>query len=113
MTRAHALDALSYIVHEIRTDWDEAGVLAVLHRNPDADLADLAHAAIHAAATRRDQRSPAVIGLAGSHWSGAPSGQPRTTRLAAFRPAEDTTPAPPNVIAACRAKLRGKDQPHD
>ena len=58
------------------------------------------------AATRRDQRSPAVIGLAGSHWSNAPSGQPRTQRLQAFRPADDTTPAPPNVIAACRAKLR-------
>ena len=29
----------------------------------------------------------------------------------AFRPPDDTTPAPPNVIAACRAKLRGKDQP--
>ena len=32
MTRAHALDALSYIVHEIRSDWDRAGILAVLQR---------------------------------------------------------------------------------
>lgn len=113
MSRQHALDALSYIVHEIRSDWDRAGILAVLQRQPDrTDLADLAVAAITAAHTRRDQRSPTVIGLAGSHWSGAPSGQPRTTRLAAFRPAEDTTPASPDVIAACRAKLRGKDH-HD
>ena len=46
MNRTRALSALAAIVHEIRTDWDEAGVLAVLQRNPDADLADLAHAAI-------------------------------------------------------------------
>ena len=35
MSRATALDALAYIVHDIRPDWDRAGILAVLHRQPD------------------------------------------------------------------------------
>ena len=115
MSRQHALDALSYIVHEIRSDWDRAGILAVLQRQPDrTDLADLAHAAIHAAATRRDQRSTAVISYTtGSHWQHVPSGQRPALDLPTFRPSDDTTPASPDVIAACRAKLRGKDQPHD
>lgn len=115
MSRQHALDALSYIVHEIRSDWDRAGILAVLQRQPDrTDLADLAVAAITAAHTRRDQRSPTVISYAtGSHWQHVPSGQRPAVDLPTFRPSDDTTPAPPDVIAACRAKLRGKDQPHD
>ena len=115
MSRQHALDALSYIVHEIRSDWDRAGILAVLQRQPDrTDLADLAVAAITAAHTRRDQRSPTVISYAtGSHWQHVPSGQRPAVDLPAFRPPDDTTPASPDVIAACRAKLRGKDQHHD
>ena len=115
MSRQHALDALSYIIHEIRSDWDRAGILAVLQRQPDrTDLADLAVAAITAAHTRRDQRSPTVISyVTGSHWQHVPSGQRPAVDLPAFRPPDDTTPAPPDVIATCRAKLRGKDQPHD
>ena len=106
MNRSRALSALAAIVHEIRTDWDEAGVLAVLQRNPDASLADLAHAAIHAAATRPDQKTPAVIGLAGSHWGGAPSGQPRAHRLPTWHAEEQATPpATAEQIAACRARI--------
>lgn len=55
---------------------------------------------------------PVSVNL-GSHWQHVPSGQRPAVDLPTFRPSEHTTPASPDVIAACRAKLRGKDQPHD
>ena len=107
MNRSRALSALAAVVHEIRTDWDESGVLAVLQRQDDAPLADLAHAAIHATA-RTDQKTPAVIGMGGSHWRGAPSGQPRVQQLPAWQPrhVSDQPPADAETIATLRADLR-------
>lgn len=62
--------ALAFIVNELRPDWDRHEVARILTRaNPDAGLGPLALAAITAAITRTDQRTPAIITMTGPHWS--------------------------------------------
>ena len=56
------------LVHAIRSDWDEPGVRSVLAKVADRTLGDVVIAAVTAALTRPDQRTPAVIAAAGSHW---------------------------------------------
>ena len=115
MSRATALDALAYIVHDIRPDWDQAGILAVLQRHPDrTPLPDLAVAAIWAACTRTDQKTPAVIGRTGSHWDQPPTGQkPAIEQRVWQAPTQDTPPADPATITRARARLTQhlKEQP--
>lgn len=59
---------LASLVAALRTDWDEAGIRSALHRVVDRPLGDVAVAAITAAMTRADQRTPAVIAMNGTHW---------------------------------------------
>ena len=62
--------ALAFIVNELRPDWDRHDIARTLARaNPTADLGALTLAAITAAMTRTDQRTPAVIAMSGPHWS--------------------------------------------
>ena len=56
--------------------------------------------------------SPAILRTEGPWWRLRRSTTLGAPTLLAFRPPDDTTPASPDVIAACRAKLR-KGQPHD
>jgi hypothetical protein len=58
---------LASLVHEIRTDWDEAGIRAVLAQCGGRPLAQVALEAVAAAITRPDQRSPAIIAMDGRH----------------------------------------------
>ena len=64
--QAHALAAL---VHELRPDWDTSGISKALYAARDIGTADeLSHAALYAAVDPRN-RTPAVIALAGPHWT--------------------------------------------
>jgi hypothetical protein len=65
MTQAKTLAAL---LHELRPDWDERGLLAAIHGAKDrAGNFDLAIAAIRAAG-QPTNRTPAIIGMEGPHW---------------------------------------------
>lgn len=67
--RQDVLAAIAYIASAISPSWERPGIEAVLARiEPSIPLEQVAHAAITAAAHRRDQRSPMVIAQAGSHW---------------------------------------------
>ena len=59
---------LAVLIHEIRPEWAEPGIASALTKVADRPLADVAIAAIQAAATRTDQRTPAIIAMGGSHW---------------------------------------------
>ena len=59
---------LANLVATLRTDWDEAGIRSVLHKVTDRPLGDVTIAAVTAALTRTDQRTPAVIATTGKHW---------------------------------------------
>ncbi len=59
---------LATLVSTIRHDWDEAGVRAALAKVVDRPLGVVSAAAINAALTRTDQRSPAIIAMSGTHW---------------------------------------------
>ena len=64
--QAHALAAL---IAALRDDWDTAGVLKALSDARDRSTAwDLAHAALHAAQNPKI-KTPAVIAMAGEHWT--------------------------------------------
>ena len=68
-TTTHWIKRLATLIHEIRPDWAEPGIASALAKVADRPLADVAVAAIKAATTRTDQRTPAIIGMGGSHWS--------------------------------------------
>jgi hypothetical protein len=95
--------ALAYLVHAIRPDWDRPGIERVITRI-EADLAATAHAAIVAAVTRKDQKTPAVIAMAGSHWGTCTGEKPAVTQPAWRDPFADATPADPDTIRAIRAR---------
>jgi len=63
--QAHALAAL---VHECRPGWDTSGIAKALYAAKDRDPFEVAHAALYAAADPNN-RTPAVIPLAGPHWT--------------------------------------------
>ena len=62
------LRAIAHLVARIRPEWHQPGVMAVLRDCPDDKLADTAIAALVCARDRKDQTSPTVIALDGSHW---------------------------------------------
>ena len=98
--------ALAYIVNAIRPEWDRPGIERVLNRAA-TDFPALAHAAIVAAATRADQRTPSVITMTGPHWGNC-TGEKPAVGLPRWRdPFADATPADPDTIRAIRAR---KDQ---
>ena len=72
------------LVHAIRPDWDENGVASSLRKVADRPLAQVVLAAVTAATTRPDQRTPAVIAQDGSHWrvgaTGSTDQPPRAQR---------------------------------
>ena len=99
------LDAhLAYLVHHIRTDWDQPGIAAQLAKLHDRPLAAVALAAITAAATRPDQRTPAVIASAGSHWRDFPRHEPTPTPDQYTQ--EPVNTAPPDRASAYLAEIR-------
>ena len=67
-TTTHWIKRLATLIHEIRPDWAEPGIASALAKVADRPLAEVAVAAIKAATTRTDQRTPAIIGMGGSHW---------------------------------------------
>ena len=96
--------ALAFLVTAIRPDWSKPGVVGVLNRvDPAVDLAALSHAAITAAATRRDQTTPAIIAMTGPHWGGCTGEKPAVGLPRWHDRYADTTPATPDQIRAIRA----------
>ena len=65
----HWVKRLASLIHEIRPEWAEPGIASALTKVADRPLADVAIAAIQAATTRTDQRTPAIIAMGGSHWT--------------------------------------------
>lgn len=59
--------AIAWLVARIATDWDAAGIHSALGKSTDQQLDRLAVAAIVAAVTRGDQRTPALIAKSGDH----------------------------------------------
>jgi hypothetical protein len=86
------------------TAWDTAGITAALDKaKPMASPADLAVAAIRAAVDPGN-RTPAVIGMAGPHWS-APPRTPRPPAPVSVLP-DPADVADPAVVAAALAHIR-------
>ena len=107
--RADLDAALAYLVANIRADtggtpWDRPGIEAILAKLDDRPLAAVAIAAINAAATRPDQRTPAIIAGNGAHWRESPRDQPTPTPDAYTQ--EPINPAPPERAAQYLADLR-------
>lgn len=67
-TTTHWIKRLATLIHEIRPDWAEPGIASAIAKVADRPLAEVAVAAIKAATTRTDQRTPAIIAMGGSHW---------------------------------------------
>lgn len=61
--------ALAKLIHELRPDWDETGVLYYLGKTRERPVSadEVCHAAIRAAMSAHN-RTPAVIALEGPHW---------------------------------------------
>ena len=78
-TTTHWIKRLATLIHEIRPDWAEPGIASALAKVSDRPLAEVAVAAIKAATTRTDQRTPAIIGMGGSHWGQDASSSNRPT----------------------------------
>lgn len=67
MTRAQAASLAAFIA-SVREDWGHAGIVAALGEARCMGTAlDVAHAAL-SAASRVENRTPAVIALPGPHW---------------------------------------------
>lgn len=98
--RTRAERALAYLVSQIRQDWDEPGILAMLRKVSHKPLPDVAAAAIHCAHHRRDQHKPAVIALDGEHWSA----------LSRMAGKPDTDPLPP-YLSREKCPSHGQHQP--
>lgn len=90
--RTQAERALAFLVHEIRDEWDAAGVLVALRKVSHKPLADVTAAALHCAAKRTDQRSPACIAFDGEHWRAL-------DRLTGDTQPEAGRPQPPERLA--------------
>ena len=61
--------ALAALVHALRPEWEPAGIMTALAAARDrGDVFEVAQAAIHAASVKAN-RTPAVIPLAGEHWT--------------------------------------------
>ena len=99
--------AIAYLANAIRPDWQRAGIEAVLRGLGDStDLAAMTHAAIVAAKTRPDQKSPAIIGLIGPHW-GTCTGDKPHAHLPSWRDdLTDAKGAPPEVVARYANQVR-------
>lgn len=105
------LQAIAYLVEAITAGrWHRAGIMAALRDCTDQPLWLTAHAAIVAAHTRTDQTTPAVIAMVGPHWDDPTTkpdnGKPKPPKLAPFPPPAPTRPAPPEVVAAHRERIR-------
>lgn len=107
--------ALAELVHQLRPEWDAQGVLAALAKARDRGPADVVCiAAIRAAATPTN-RTPAVIPLAGDHWTGiveasSTGAVPRPTDRRCTEPGHEHYSLP---CKGCRSEAlaRDDDQP--
>lgn len=94
------------LVHSIRPDWDERGIVAALAKAVQrGDAALVSIAAIHAARTPTNQ-TPAVISMDGPHWQKAEGTAPAPKRIIEPPKSNDTSadcPSHPGVKAwACK-----------
>lgn len=103
--RTKAERALAFLVHEIRDEWDERGIVVALRKVSDRPLPDVVAAALHCAVKRTDQRAPACIALDGEHWRALDrlTGDAATTPTSVQPPARLTCPmhAEPEPCRAC------------
>ena len=100
-----SIAALAYVVTTIRPDWSKPGVVSVLTRiDASVDFAAIAHAAITAASTRRDQRTPSIIAMTGPHWGDCTGEKPAIAAPRWQDPYADTKPADPETVRAIRAR---------
>ena len=65
--RTQAERALAIVIHEIREDWDVAGIVVALRHLSDQPMADVTAAALYCATKRTDQRTPDCIRRPGEH----------------------------------------------
>lgn len=101
---AEHIAAIAYLTNAIRPDWDRTGIEAVLRRLTVENLPAIAHAAITAAATRQDQRTPHVIAQTGAHWASCTGEKPAIARTWSDS-LTGIQPARPETIQAMRHRL--------
>lgn len=79
--RTQAERALAIVIHEIRDEWDTAGITAALRHCTDRPMSEVTAAALYAAIHRLDLRTPAPIAKDGEHWRALTNlaGQPTKT----------------------------------
>lgn len=65
--RTLAERALAIVIHEIRQDWDVAGIVVALRHLSDQPMGDVAAIALYCAVKRTDQRTPDCIRQPGEH----------------------------------------------
>lgn len=98
--------ALAALIHALRPEWEPAGIMTALAAARDrGDAFEVAQAAIHAASVKAN-RTPAVIPLAGEHWTrGRALGASGTTDVRFERcdqPGHTSFPA--SNCGACRSE---------
>lgn len=109
--------ALTALIATIRPDWDATGILAALRIAKDRGTAtEVMHAAITAASTPT-VRTPAVMGMAGPHWT-TPTSAPRApSTVPDASAARCEIPGHEGEVAhncrACRSERLGTDTPAD
>ena len=108
----HDARRIAETANALRPDWPIGSLMTLLAEHRNKDALDVHLAAVWIAYDDTIE-SPAILRAEGPWWKLRRSTTLGAPTLPAFRPPDDTTPASPDVIAACRAKLRGKDQPHD
>jgi hypothetical protein len=77
--------AAAVLTHQIRKDWDVAGIMPVLERNATRADAFTLIIALLTAAQEPTNRTPAVLDHDGAHWQRA---QARNAKRVAVRPAD-------------------------
>lgn len=110
--RTKAERALAFYVAQIRPEWDEHGVLVILRKCATAPLEQLGVAAIHCAAFRTDQRTPAVIALDGQHWQALDKGHGQTAGASSPAPSGPQCDICGKVERQCRALAAKTGDPH-
>lgn len=104
--RTRAERVLAFLACQIRTDWDEHGVLVILRRCSEKPIEQVAAAVLHCAVHRTDQRTPECIARPGEHWGALDrmAGRVGTTRGPDERCAKHGQHLP---CMACEAEARG------
>lgn len=103
LTRAQAT-AIATAVHQVRPEWDHAGVLAAVTAAQHLGSPTAILQAAAALAANQGIRTPGALRLPGAHWAGTPVAERRPPTMCADHPEHRAADCP-----RCAATLRDVD----